>query len=177
MTTINPRTATVTIFQGDALDEIEHLRRKAEAVREASDTVTRRYGEVSEYEQIRAEHDELVKAAEADAIVVKVRNLGRKQYRDLKAKFPPREEGVSEQVKAADAQIGANEDAFFDALVPLSMLAPAFGSDAERTAFLDELSAIDFERLKLTAFRLNEYQAADPKLLPVFPETPESDET
>lgn len=177
MTTFQPRTTTVKIYQGNVLDEIRELRERADAARDNEGSVTRRYAEVGDYETLRAEHNAKVDQANENAVYVKLRNLGRTKYRDLKAKFPPREEGVSERVKAADAEINANEDALFDALLPLSMLAPSFGSDAERIAFLEEVPPIDYERLKLAAFRLNETQAADPKHLPVFPETPESDET
>lgn len=176
-TTIKPRTASVTIFQGDYLDDIEHLRRKAEAAQEAESRSPRMLAEVPESQALIEQHDALVKEAEETAVTVKVRNLGRRQYHDLKVKHPPRLKDDNERVVEADKALGCNEDTFFDELVPLSLVAPSFDSDQDRQRFLEDLSPIDWERVKLAAFGLNERVAADPKLFPVSKPTSESDET
>lgn len=172
MTTIQPRTASVTIFQGDYLDEIEHLRRKVEATQSAEEGgPPRTLDEVPASVALIEQHDALVTEAEEASITVKVRNLGRKSYHDLKVKHPPRDDNAS------DANLGCNEDTFFDELVPLALVAPSFETAVDMQRFLEDLAPIDWERVKLAAFRVNEVASADPKRFPVSAPTLESDAT
>lgn len=172
MTTIQPRTKTVTIFQGDYLDEIEHLRRQVEAARDAEkDGPPRTLDEVAPSHELVEQHDALVREAEESAITVKVRNLGRRTYHDLKVKHPPRDD------HDADEAMGANEETFFDELVALCLVQPTFDTDTERQRFLEDLAPIDWERVKLAAFAVNEHVSADPKLFGGSKPTTVSDAT
>jgi hypothetical protein len=172
MTTIKPRTKTVTLFQGDYLDEIEHLRRQVEAARDAEkDAPARTLDEVPQSRELAEQHDALVREAEESAITVKVRNLGRRTYHDLKVKHPAREDHPS------DETLGCNEDTFFDELVALCLVQPEFKTDTDRQRFLEDLAPIDWERVKLAAFQVNEVSSADPKLLSASKPTTVSDAT
>lgn len=166
MTTIEPRTATVTIYGGDYLDRIRLLERKAEAAREAASDV-RTIDEVPEYLTLAEQHDALVAEAEEKATHIKLRALGRREWKALVAAHPAREGNKS------DESVGVNEDTFKDALVPASIAEPAgFGEDD-----LDALSDIDFDRLYFTAFALNRAPGGDPKAGLVSRMTQPNDET
>lgn len=172
---IEPRTATVTIYTGDYLDEIRHLEQRAIAARDASGGgLAGTLDESPEYLDIAAQHDALVAEAEKSALHVKVRALGRREWKDLVAKHPPRSvsEAVDERTAAGDRALGVNEDTFKDALVPLSVAEPKFTEDD-----FDAMADIDFDRIYLTAFSLNRGAAADPKASLVSRLTPTSDET
>ena len=147
-TTLTPRTSTVLLFQGDDLAKIAELRKAAEA--EQSDT--RLMGELSAAQ----EHDEFVKEAEARAVRVVLKALGRKQWRNLVAAHPPRPN------VEADESLGVNDETFGEALVLASLVEPALsGTEAEE--FLDSLRSADFDLLYATAFALNRFQGDAPK--------------
>jgi hypothetical protein len=168
--TIKPRTSTVVIHQGDYLDEIRHLEDQIAAA-QAAESGPRTLDEIPASQALIERHDALVAEAEAEAITVKVRNLGRRTYHDLKVKHPPRDD------KPGDANLGCNEDTFFDELVPLSLVAPSFDTTTDLERFLEDLAPIDWERVKLAAFRVNEVATADPKPFPASRLMPESDAT
>jgi hypothetical protein len=180
MPTIQPRTATVTIYQGNYLDEIAFLRRKIEAAQEAEkgDPTPRLLSEIPESLQLVREHDALVAEAEKTAIVVKLVHIGRKRYHDLMVKHPPRtSDDVPKETRDADVDLGRDQDGFFEDLVPMSIIEPAFDDDTDRQRFLEDLAPVDWERIKWAAYSLNEVATADPKLFPASRLTQQSDET
>ena len=162
-TVLMPRTATVLLFQGDDLAKIAELRKAAEA--EQSDT--RLMGELSAAQ----EHDEFVKEAEARAVRVVLKALGRKQWRNLVADHPPRK-GVE-----SDKALGVNDETFGDALVLASLEEPEFASTGDAEEFLDSLRSADFDQLYHAAFALNRFQADAPKADLTSRLTRTSDET
>lgn len=163
---IEARTAVVTIYGGDYLDRIRDLELKAEAAKDAADGTARTLDEVPEYLELAQQHDDLVREAEAQALHVRIRALGRREWRDLVAAHPPRESNKD------DALAGVNEDTFKDALVAASVIEPE-GITSED---LDRLADIDYDRLYLTAFALNRGAAPDPKASLVSRLTKTSDE-
>lgn len=165
MTIIQPRQATVVIYQGDYLDRIRHLERRYEAALASERGTTRLLDEVPESVDLAAQHKALVAEAEESATTVTLKALGRKQWRALVAANPARD-GNKE-----DEAVGVNEDTFKDVLVPVSILEPLLSEED-----LDRISDIDFDRLYYTAFALNRSPAASPKAL-VSPTSPGSDET
>lgn len=180
MTTFEPRTATITIYQGDYLDRIRHLERKAEAAKDAAGSESSRLAhEIPEYLAIAERHDALVAEAEASAVNVKVKALGRRAWRDLVAKHPPRtvEGGASEADSKSDAAVGVNEETFKDELVAASIAEPEFSSRAACDEFTDSLADVDYDRLYYTAFALNRSVAADPKASLVSTLSRANDET
>ena len=165
MTTIEPRTAVVTIYIGDHLDQIRHLERRWAAIQEAMKG-THRPSDFPEAATLPEDHAALVAKAEETAIHVKLRSLGRRRWRELVDKHPPREEVKSDQ------EVGVNETTFRDVLVPASIVEPALTEDD-----LDQISDADFDRLYVTAFALNRAPAASPKALRVSLENQKSGES
>jgi hypothetical protein len=164
---VQPRTAVVKIYQGDYIDRIRHLERRAEAARDASDPEPKRMGIVPDYVALATEHDGLVAEAEESAITVKVRALKRGEWKALVAKHPPRKDHDE------DTAASVNEETFKEVLVPASILEPeGFVGDG-----LDDLSDIDFDRCYITAFLLNRAPASDPKANLVSRMTQPNDET
>lgn len=175
-TTFEPRTAVVRIFGGDYLDQIRDLEFRAEAAREAEEATGPRLGhETPEYLRLAEEHDALVREAEAQAVDVKIRALGRTEWRQMVVKHPPRAEGsVSDEIHRRDVALGFDQESFADELVPSSVVSPEWARDP---AALDTLSDVDFERLWLTALGLNKAVMADPKASLVSRLTQTSEET
>lgn len=167
---IQPRTATVKIYGGDYLDRIRDLRRQTELAMSSDGTTPRRVGEKPEYMRLAEEHDALVQEAEAQATHVKLRALGRREWKTMFAEHPPRNpadfpehnaDGGSRCVcpGCTDRMLGVNEETFAEVLVPASILEPADLTEAD----LESLSVADFGQLYLAAFRLNRERAEDPK--------------
>ena len=173
MSAIQPRTSKVTIYQGDYLDRIQHLERKAEAARDAAGDVRTMMDE-PEYLAIAKEHDALVAEAEESALHVVVKPLRRSSWKALVAEHPPRDGHTGDQ------SIGVNEDEFKDALVTF-----VNENDPEdRTilegidlADLDYLSDIDYDRIYFKAFGLNRGMVDGPKANLVSRMSQENDET
>jgi len=156
-TVLNPRTAKVTLWQGDDEQQIRELAQAAREAREADKGKTRTADEVPEWMTLAREHDEFVEVAKERAVHVVVRALGRKTWKTLIAENPPRDGNENDQAA------GVNEDAFSEVLVPLSIDSPVFPTDSDRDAFLDSLNDEQFGRLYMTAFALNRGGQADPK--------------
>lgn len=161
MSVIQPRTATVDIYQGDYLDRIRHLEQRFEAALKSEETTTRTVADQHESAAIAEEHRALVAEAEESKIVVTVGALGRKGWRKLVSEHPPRKNGdATEAEVASDAAMGVNEDSFKEELVPLSILSPTLTEDD-----FDSMSDIDYDRIYYTAWALNRAPAASPKAL------------
>lgn len=154
MSVIQPRTATVDIYQGDYLDRIRHLERLYDAAVAAESNVTRTADEVPRSHTLYEQHQALVAEAEETKIVVTIGALGRKAWRTLVGEHPPRKDNE------ADEGVGVNEDTFRDELVPLSVLSPELTDDD-----YDEMADVDFDRIYMTAWALNRASAASPKVL------------
>ena len=177
MTGIKPRVARVTIYQGDDLARLAELDdavaraevRKAAAERavKAAENVTRTLAdevpdataEVEAFDAAVLERDEFAAEAEERGVTVVLNALPRKTWRALVADHPPRED------KDSDKQVGVNEDALAEVLVPKSIDHDASTITGDVGLFLDALSDYDFDRLYVTAFALNRGAAtADPTL-------------
>lgn len=168
MSTIQPRTATVDIYQGDYLDRLRHLEQRHAAALKAEGNTTRLASDIPESHAIFEEHAALKDEAEETKIIVTVGALGRKSWRSLVAQHPPRKDNDS------DDAMGVNEDSFKEALVPLSVVSPEFTDED-----FDSLADVDFDRIYYTAFALNRSPAASPKALasPASQESPKNDES
>lgn len=161
MSVIQPRTAVVTIYQGDHLDQLRHLERRFDEAIKAESGTPRTNDEVPESISLKQQHDALRAEAEATAINVTVVALGRSKWRELVKKYPAREGNET------DAQVGVNEDEFKDALVPASILSATVNDEPVNLGVseLDLLADADFDRLYLAAFALNRLPGSDPKAL------------
>lgn len=159
-TSVTPRTAEVVIYQGDDLARIAELRRAVEVA--GANIGPARIGDTSPSPAQAAaqEYDDFVTEAAERAVLVTLRQLPRKEWRELRAKHPPRKDNED------DAAAGFNIETLGDDLVPAAIVSPEFPSRADRDEFLDSLADADFERLMLTAHALNTQPVADPKAQP-----------
>lgn len=171
-TVLNPRTAKITLWQGDDEDQIRELANAAHEARQRAEKAgPRGLGDEPEWMTLAQEHDEFVAAAKERAVHVVVRAVGRKTWKQLVNGNPPREGNDN------DEAAGVNEDDFAEVLVPLSVASPIFESDAKRDEFLDSLNDNQFTRIYMTAFALNRGGQADPKADLLLQLTPTSTET
>lgn len=167
MTTIEPRTAVVSIFQGDYLDRIRHLEQKHKAAVEAEKSgPPRMLSDLPLSASLADEHAALVAEAEDSALNITIRALSRKAWRTLVAEHPVRPDNKADEI------VGVNEDTFKDALVPVSIVDPKLTDDE-----LDQLSDAQYDSIYYTAFGLNRGTQPDPKVLPVSQPNQASDAT
>lgn len=202
MSHVKPRTTSIVIYQGDDLERLGELRREADIAeriaQEALDDaerqsvgVSRRAGDPDPMVEARAAFDAAVKpsrdaydtfvdeAAER-ALVVEVRAIGRRRFRQLLAEHPARtvtrkgDDGKeTEEVHEDDRMFSVNADTFPSALLAYidpddmtvrTITAPDFKGRREVEAFLDdELAEGDFDKLWISAYYLNRNVGADPK--------------
>lgn len=163
-TTIKSRTTTVVLFQGDDLDPIEELRADVQEAAGLADG-NRRLGD--DPVATAAQHyDEFVDEAVKRAVKVTLNAVGRKEFRALVEKHPPRPDNE------VDDGWGFNYETFADSLVPECFEGaisetpennPDVSSPNKRDAFLDALSDGDWSRLYSAALLLNQGSGPDPK--------------
>lgn len=175
MTGIKPRTARVTIYQGDdlaTLSELDAAVARAEARKVVAEKSARSGGpatlddvvvdvtvETDAFDAAVLARDTFAEEAEDRGVLVVLNALPRKTWRALIADHPPRDG------HDADKVVGVNEDTLREALVPKSIDHVASTIDGDVSVFLDALSDFDFDRLYVTAFALNRGAAtADPTL-------------
>jgi len=111
--------------------QIEDLEKELIEVRKGLDTLAGSPEARALAEQIEA----LVEEARESTIEVTIRQLPRKQWSDLKTKYPP-----------ADPRLYLYDVKIFDDAVPASWVAPAVDDDT-RDAVLDKLNDGQWERL------------------------------
>jgi len=171
MSELKPRTSTVVIYQGDDLDELSLLRRKAEQAKAQAEEETSgplRVGddvvEVDKHPAVveaRAAYDAFVDAAADRAVMVEVRAVKRSVFRDLMAKHPARD-GNDE-----DKMFSVNMDDFPTPFLAESVASVKAGerelSQAQVRDLLDDLAEGDFDRVFATAYWLNRAPGSDPK--------------
>ena len=160
MTALKPRTASVVIYQGDDLEQIADLHRAAEHAASRTEGSPNRLGDVDESQAAKDAHDAFIEEAADRAVVVHLKMLGRRRFRDLMAEHPP--------VKGNDDDEGfeVHVGTFADKFLPLSfVLVDGPEPVADVVGFLDELSDGDFDRLFATAYWLNRAPGSDPKEL------------
>lgn len=166
---LSARTATILLYQGDDQARLDELAAEVDRARVAGSPS--RLNDVDGYAAAVDAYRDFASEAKDRAVAVVVRALGRRQWRSLVDAHPVREGNER------DAAYGVNFDSFGDALVPPSIAAPEFTTPADRDAFLDGLSDVDFGRLYQAAFALNRVPATDPKDLIAFAAIRSSDET
>ena len=162
------RTTTVHLLSGDYPDRLEKMLREAEAAANSNIPQTMLEEETRErdYEALKAE-------AIADGITVNLAAVGRKMWRGLKEKHPPRTEpDVDKQTAEGDRLAGVNTDAVEDDLVYESMRAWQVESGekddrvSSRSVFnewADTLSEGEWQVLVIRAWELANGARLDPK--------------
>lgn len=167
---LNPRSATIVLYQGDDMSTLAELKR-------AADQATAGPRKDAGAEETAAYNAFLDEAAER-AVEVVVQSIGRRRWRDLVVAHPPRmvesepdDEGKTRQVEhEEDVQWDVNTETFPRALLTYvdgeyrTITEPDLGDDL--APFVDdELTEGDFERLWIAAFALNAQPSRDPKAL------------
>lgn len=129
-------------------------------------------GEESPVDQLAAEYSALKAEADADAMekrrVVTLRAVGRKSWRELKLKHPPRvtSDTVDDETAKGDRVAEVNTDTVGDDLLFTSIQDPKFTSRSDFDEWVDELSEGEFQTLLTDAWRLVNVAQYDPKSLP-----------
>lgn len=162
---------TLHLLTGDYPDRINAAFAAARAAE--SDNMPLLNGEEHPYEVLSREYAELKAEAEAAGITVTLQAVGRKSWRELKAKHPARTEGDPEIVKQ-DRLAGVNADAVEDDLVYASVIEPKFDTRPAYDEWADALSEGEFQTILQRAWSLANVAQYDPKSLPAS-RTPRSD--
>lgn len=179
------RTGEVVIYSGTDLAKIAELHQNAERAdrlyKQARESGTAKIGPGDEQtpQQAKDAHDAFVAEAAERAEIVKLRAIGRRQWRALLDKHPARTvrrmlDGAESDVTHDDDEgYGVNTASFSEALLTFSegngddleqtIVSPEFASKDARLKWLDNLSGGDFDRLFLTAYNLNGSLGFDPK--------------
>jgi hypothetical protein len=193
VSTLNPRTATVVIYQGDDLERLGELKREADmaerlaqadldAARSRARGAPLRGGDpdpVAEAEAAfeaavaptRDAYDAFLDEAVERAVEVEVQALGRKRFRALVEKHPARMVTVEgkEVAHEDDDGFGVDTTTFPDALLTYNtdgkrtIVAPEFTAGALADFLDEEVSDGDYEKLWQTAYYLNRSPGPDPK--------------
>lgn len=161
------RQTTVLLVTGDYADRLNALYAEAQAAERAASASSRRLNDSSLYDDLKAQYDALKAEAEAQAIKVTLKAIGRREWRVLKEKHPPRAEGDPETLKG-DRLAGVNADTVEDDLVYASLVEPAFTTRAQYDEWVDALSEGEFQTILSRAWSLVNVAATDPKSLPAL---------
>lgn len=198
MSTLKPRETVVPIYQGDDIGTISDLRQAADVAErialqaKAKGSPVRLGGDPADDEAQAAKdaYDEFVDQAAERAVLVELRSIGRRRFRDLMAAHPPRTvkvdddpdedapadapTGQHEETHPDDDSWGVNTETFGDALLKYvdpddeeirTVAGPEpLLSRKGLAAFLDdEVAEGDYDGLWVTAYGLNRQPSADPK--------------
>lgn len=98
MTHLKPRSATVTLYQGDDMDRLAELQRKVELAQRIAQNGAGNArmddapedGDPTPLKDAQAAFDAFVDEAAARALSIEIRTIGRRRFRDLVAEHPPR---------------------------------------------------------------------------------------
>jgi hypothetical protein len=151
---------------------VEAQRLEREAEKRADKPTSRRMGESADADLAAARQafNDLRAEAEADGIRVTLKAIGRKEWREIREKHPPRSgEGVDPEVAKQDRLAGVNADTVEDDLVYAALVAPEFKSRDAFNEWVDELPEGDFQAVLQRAWSMVNVARVDPKSLPVSP--------
>ncbi len=166
--TLNRRTKTVTLLQGEDDERLQALRERAADLRARADRLAKLKrtpllsdeddADTAAREAMQAEQEADVFAADAEPRGVRIvlQALSRRRWPELLEKHPPRDDDD------ADKRAGANLKTIPEDLIPESIVAPEM-TDGERADFLADLSFGQWDYLALEAWGLNTTAGADPK--------------
>ena len=119
-----------------------------------------------EHQQAVAEHDRLLAEAEKDGVLtVTIQALPRRKWAAMVAKHPPRtDESLPEETRENDRQLGINDDALGEDLVPACIIETS-DPDLKVDDLLDEVSSAQWDLLYGAAFAVNRGVGSSPKAL------------
>lgn len=129
------RTDRVVLLTGDYANRLDHLEaalRLAAADEPAEDT-SRRAGESDPIAALVAEYEETKAEAEAAGIVVELQSIGRREWREIREKHPPRSgDDVDPEDARADRRVGVNLDAAEEDVIYHSLVSVTEDGETKR---------------------------------------------
>lgn len=155
---------TIHLLTGDYPDRLNAA--YAAAMAAEKDSGPRTLGDDDPFEVLSQEYADLKAEAEAAGVTVTIQAVGRKGWRELKVKHPPRTEGDPDVIKG-DRLAGVNVATVEDDLVYASLAEPEFASRAAYDEWADALSEGEFQTILRRAWELANVAQFDPKSLPV----------
>lgn len=159
------RTTTVHLLTGDYADRLNALWEAAQAASHDETPLTAL--EVHPFEALKSDYDTLKAEALEAATTVTLKAVGRKKWRELKEKHPPRSgEGVDPELVRTDRIAGVNTDTVDDDLVYASLASPELTSRGAFDEWADGLSEGEWQVLLTRAWELANGARLDPKELP-----------
>lgn len=162
------RTKSILLLTGDYADRLNTLWDAAKAALE--DNSQRTLNEADPYEALYSEYTDLKAEAEAAGLRVTLQDPGRKVWRDLKVKHPPRTgDDVDPEVVKSDRAAGINQDTAEDDLVYACLVEPEFTSRGAFDEWVDQLGEGEFQTILREAWMLVNVAQYDPKSLPPSP--------
>lgn len=162
--TITPRFEEVPIFKPEDHERLLDLEEAVEAAKKAEGKATATLGDAPSVEAAEAAYSAFyAEAKERADTIIKVRNVGNRRWREIRRKYPPREND------AMDSLMGFNTEDAFDEIVAACMIAPSFDSDTARDAFIDSIPYGQWGALAMAATRVNQDSR-----LPKAPTSPSS---
>lgn len=160
-----PVTKTLHLLTGDypdRLDQLEAALNRAE--KDADGGVPRTALEGDPVEELSAEFTAMKAEAREAGTTVVLTAVGRKVWRELKAKHPVRSgDDVDPDVAKADRNAGVNTETVEDDLVYESLTAPQFSSRAGFDEWADKLSEGEWQTILVTAWGLANGARLGPK--------------
>lgn len=163
-----PRTTTVHLLTGDYADRLNALWEAAQAASHDETPLTAL--ERHPFDALKADYDALKAEALEVATTVTLTAVGRRKWRELKEKHPPRSgEGVDPDIVRTDRIAGVNTDTVDDELVYASVTSPSFTSRGAFDEWADERSEGEWQVLLTRAWELANGARLDPKELAPLP--------
>lgn len=170
------RRITRTFPDGDYVERLRSAYDAFEAARQAESegsSSARTLTDPDPVDQLAQEYSDLKAEADADADakgrVVTLEAVGRRVWRNLKEKHPPRSgDGVDKEVAEQDRLAGVNTDSIEDDLVYASVVRPEFTSRGAFDEWADALTEGEWKLLVRDAWSLVNVPAYDPKSLTSF---------
>jgi hypothetical protein len=166
-------TRTLLLLGGDYAERLDRLYAAIEDAQSQDDegNAALTMMEAHPVKALEQEYQDLKAEAEAEARQerreVKMLAVGRRQWRELKDKYPPRTEGSEEQVRG-DRMLGLNTEAAEDDVVYASICEPEFKSRDAFDEWADDLSPGEWKHLAEHAWGLAIGVRFDPKSPPGF---------
>lgn len=163
------RTSSLLLLDGDYADRLNALYAEARRI-EGETPANRRASDSSAYKAAREAYEALRVEAEEAGTRVSLRAIGRKEWRALKEKHPPRSgEDVPKETAESDRMAGVNVETIEDDLVHAALVEPEFTSRAAFDEWVDGLAEADFQTILVRAWSLVNVAQIDPKSLPALP--------
>jgi hypothetical protein len=145
------REGTVPIcFAGDLVAQYEALdaqRRRAEL--SGGDSLAGSGASV-----IQAQMDELREQMQESTVDFRLRAVSRRRWTELVAAHPPRKDADGNVVRR-DMVVQVHYEAFFDALIPESLIEPQLDGETLRLLLDEQLTFAQYEELTTLAWNLN----------------------